>query len=613
MTSNHGAAVGGRTVRVCAGTACVATGSLDVMAAFEQALARRPELDVEVQTSTCLEGVSAAITGCHGFCGAGPLVKIPELDLMYCLVSAADVPEIVDRTLGHGEVVERLVYHDPETGRALSSEAEIPFFAKQHRTALHLCGEIDPESIDDSINHGGYKAVERVLASMTPADVIVEIKRSGLAGRGGGGFPTGLKWQLVAERPGHIKYIVCNGDEGDPGAFMDRSVMEGDPHSVIEGLAIAAFAIGARHGFLYVRAEYRLAVDRLRMAVVQAQSRGFLGERILGSAFDFDITVVEGAGAFVCGEESALLNSIEGYRAVPRPRPPYPAVRGLWGCPTLINNVETLANVPGIITYGGAEFARFGTPLAKGTKTFALTGGVNNIGLVEVPMGISLREIIFGIGGGMREGREFKAAQTGGPSGGCIPASQLDTPIDFKSLLDLGSMMGSGGMVVVDDTTCMVKLARFFIEFCVEESCGKCPPCRIGTQVLLNILDRICNGEGEVGDVERMEHLADHIKRTSLCGLGQTAPNPILSTIRHFRGEYDAHIDDRKCPAGECAQLVEFFVDAGLCHGCSLCTEVCPVEAIAGIVDEPHMIDGEVCTHCGACVDVCPNDAVRTR
>jgi len=601
------------TLQVCAGTGCVATGALRIAAAFEKAIAATAEADAVVETTSCLEAADVGITGCHGFCAAGPLVKIPEMDLMYCRVSEKDVAEIVEQTVVSRSVVERLLYHDPGTDRRYRGEMDIPFFSKQVRTALHLCGEVDPEDIEDYLRHGGYSSLERAVREMTPAEVVGEIKRSGLQGRGGGGFPTGLKWQFVAEAAGDLKHVVCNGDEGDPGAFMDRSLMEGDPHSVIEGMAIAAWAIGAQHGHLYVRAEYPLAVERLRVALRQARERGFLGERILGSTMSFDISITEGAGAFVCGEETALIASIEGRRGMPRPRPPYPAQSGLWGRPTLINNVETYANVPGIIARGGAEFARVGTQLSKGTKTFALTGNVNNIGLVEVPMGITLREIIEDIGGGIPGGRVFKAAQTGGPSGGCIPAAHLDTPIDYQSLIELGSMMGSGGLVVMDDRTCMVKLAKFFMEFCVEESCGKCPPCRIGNRVLLNILERICDGEGREGDIEKLQRLGEHVKRSSLCGLGQTSPNPILSTITHFRDEYEAHIHGQSCPAGECYQLVTFYIDTELCSGCTLCTKACPAEAIAGTVKEPHAIDAGSCIHCGACIAACPSDAVKMK
>jgi NADH:ubiquinone oxidoreductase subunit F (NADH-binding)/(2Fe-2S) ferredoxin/ferredoxin len=597
-------------IKVCAGTGCVATGSLRVVEAFRAALAKRGEHVAAVETSGCLEAAEVRITGCHGFCAAGPLVKIGERGLMYCQVKETDVEEIVDATIGGEEVVERLLYRNPVTGERCRGEHDIPFFAKQMRLSLQRCGEVDPEDIDDYLRMGGYSSLQRVIREMAPAAVIDEIKRSGLQGRGGAGFPTGLKWQFVAEAEGARKMLVCNGDEGDPGAFMDRSVMEGDPHVVIEGMTIAAHAVGAQEGFIYVRAEYPLAVRRIKRAIGQARERGFLGAGILGGGLSFDITVVEGAGAFVCGEETALLSSIEGKRGMPRPRPPFPARSGLWGNPTLINNVETYANVPAILARGAAAFAGVGTRLSKGTKTFALTGNVNNIGLVEVPMGITLREIIFDIGGGIPDGREFKAAQTGGPSGGCIPAVHLDTQIDYRSLQDLGSMMGSGGLVVMDDRTCMVNLARFFLGFCVEESCGKCPPCRIGSKVMLNILERICDGKGLADDIERLERIGEHMKRTSLCGLGQTAPNPTLSTIRHFREEYEAHVRDHRCPARQCKKLLTYTIAADLCEGCGVCAKACPSGAITGQNKHLHVISQDLCIHCGACLTACPTDAV---
>jgi NADH:ubiquinone oxidoreductase subunit F (NADH-binding)/NAD-dependent dihydropyrimidine dehydrogenase PreA subunit/(2Fe-2S) ferredoxin len=599
------------TVRICAGTGCVASGSLKVAETFRAALAKDPTLDGRVEEVENLGDAEVGITGCHGFCAMGTLVAIPELEVMYCRVTVKDVKEIVEKTLRQGELIDRLLFENPADHRRCRGESDIPFFNKQLRRALIHCGEIDPENIDDYRRHGGYGALTRTLTKMQPAEVIGEIKRSGVQGRGGAGFPTGLKWQFVAEAPGERKFVVCNGDEGDPGAFMDRSVMEGDPHAVVEGMCIAARAVGAQQGFLYVRAEYPLAVHRMRLALRQARDHGYLGRDILGSGFDFDIDIVEGAGAFVCGEETALLGSIEGRRGMPRPRPPYPALEGLWGCPTLINNVETYANVVRVITDGPDEFSRIGTSFSKGTKTFALTGKVNNIGLVEVPMGITLREIIFDIGGGIPDGKEFKAAQIGGPSGGCIPAAHLDTPIDYASLQDLGAMMGSGGLVVMDESTCMVKLAKFFMEFCVDESCGKCPPCRIGNKVMLNILDRITEGEGLPGDIDRLEALGAHIKRTSLCGLGQSAPNPTLSTLRHFREEYEAHVQRHECPAHECYKLVTFHIDDELCKGCGQCKEACPSGAISGEHKKLHRIDEELCMHCGGCLSACPTEAVQ--
>jgi NADH:ubiquinone oxidoreductase subunit F (NADH-binding)/NAD-dependent dihydropyrimidine dehydrogenase PreA subunit/(2Fe-2S) ferredoxin len=612
----RGPAVGGRTrltVKVCAGAGCTASGSPEVVEAFRRAIDRVPLLDAHVEEVGSSAALEVGITGCHGFCAMGVLVAIPELGILYCRVGARDVDEIVRTSLARRRPIERLLFKDPTDGSPCRGENEIPFFGKQVREALANCGEVDPEDIDDYRSRGGYESLAKALREMRPAQVIDELKRSGLQGRGGAGFPTGLKWQLVAEAEGHAKCVVCNGDEGDPGAFTDRSILAGDPHAVIEGMCIAAYAVGAQKGILYVRAAYRLAIHRLTIALEQARARTCLGRGVLGTGFDFDISIVEGAGAFVCGEETALLSSIEGRRGMPRPRPPYPAIRGLWGCPTLINNVETYANVPRVIAKGARVFAGIGTEASKGTKTFALTGQVNNVGLVEVPMGITLREIVFDIGGGIPEGKRFKAAQIGGSAGGCIPAAHLDTPIDYRSLQELGATMGSGGLVVLDESTCMVKLAKYFLEFCVEESCGKCPPCRIGNQVMVNILDRIIEGEGRPDDVERLAALGEHIRRTSLCGLGQTAPNPTLSAIRHFRAEYEAHIHERRCPAGECPKLVTFYIDEARCDGCELCVASCPVGAISGEAEHVHAIDANVCVHCGACLPACPSGAVRTK
>lgn len=614
LGTSEQAGAGRMTVRVCAGTACVASGSLKVVEAFREALDAAGGLDVSVESSQgCLGDCDVSITGCHGFCEMGPLVKIPHLDIMYCKVQPEHAAEIVEKTLRHGEIVPELLIKDPIKGTVCRGEQDIPFFQKQARSALKWCGEIDPEKIDEYIEVGGYSALERILKKMEPVDIVDEVKRSNLRGRGGAGFPTGLKWQFVMDAEEEPKYLVCNGDEGDPGAFMDRSLMEGDPHSVIEGMTIAARAVGASVGVIYVRAEYPLAVDRLKMALVQARERGFLGENILGSGFSFDLRIMEGAGAFVCGEETALLNSIEGHRGMPRPRPPYPALKGLWKKPTLINNVETYGNIARIFNDGAKNFADMGTKRSSGTKTFALTGAVNNTGLVEVPMGVTLREIIFDIGGGIRNGKTFKAAQTGGPSGGCIPDKFLDSPIDYETLTELGSMMGSGGLVVMDDSNCMVKVAQFFLQFCVEESCGKCPPCRIGTKVMLNILDRICEGKGEPGDIERLQSLGQFIKENSLCGLGQTAPNPTLSTIHYFRDEYEAHIDQKKCPAAQCRALLTYTILADLCHGCHVCTKSCPVGAIGGETKKVHVIDQDLCTHCGACLSACPTAAIEAK
>ncbi len=607
-----GKEVKGLHIKVCAGTGCIASGALKVVDAFRVALAGIPQDVARVETSPCLEGDGVGITGCHGFCAMGPLVKISPLDVMYCQVNEKNVAEIVEKTVLKGELVESLLFKNPADERRCPTVEEIPFFSKQYRTALEACGEIDPESLDAYREMSGYKGLKNALTTMTPQQVVDAVKFSGLQGRGGGGFPTGLKWSFVQAAPAGDKYVVCNGDEGDPGAFMDRSVMEGDPHAVLEGMTIAAYAVGATKGFVYVRAEYPLAVKRIRKAVVDARNAGLLGKNILGSGFSFEIEIIEGAGAFVCGEETALLSSIEGRRGMPKPRPPYPANKGLFGKPTLINNVETFANIPIIMRLGPERLNKIGTMLSKGTKTFALTGRINNIGLVEVPMGITLREIIFDVGGGIPKGKQFKAAQTGGPSGGCIPATHLDTPIDFKTLTELGSMMGSGGLVVMDEDTCMVKIAKFFMEFCVDESCGKCPPCRIGTKIMLNILERICEGKGEPGDIERLQTLGAHIKSSSLCGLGQTAPNPTLSTIRYFRHEYEEHINDKHCPAKECYQLVRFVIEESLCNGCRSCAKNCPVNAITGERKQVHVIDPAVCIHCGACLGVCPTGAVIT-
>jgi len=516
------------------------------------------------------------------------------------------IPQIVDDFVRENKIKEDYIV----AGTNYITDDDI-FFKKQMRVALKNCGFINPEDIDDYISVDGYKALEKILKENNPENVINEILSSGLRGRGGAGFPTGKKWQFTRNAEGDYKYVVCNGDEGDPGAFMDRSVMEGDPHSVIEGMIIAGFAIGANEGYIYVRAEYPLAVQRLRLAIHQAEERGFLGKNILGSGFSFKIIIKEGAGAFVCGEETALIASIEGKRGMPRLRPPFPAVKGLWGKPTNINNVETFANVPRIILNGATWYSSFGTKTSKGTKVFALAGKISRGGLIEVPMGISLREIIFEIGGGIKSGREFKAVQMGGPSGGCIPAEKLDTPVDYESVTQTGAIMGSGGMVVMDDSTCMVELARFFLEFTQKESCGKCTFCRIGTKRMLEILERITKGEGKEGDIEKLEELAYNVKMGSLCGLGQTAPNPVLTTIKYFRDEYEAHIKEKRCPAKQCRSLIRYNIIEEKCTGCTVCARNCPVHAISGERNKPHVIDQEVCIKCGICYDSCNFDAIE--
>ncbi len=591
-----------REVLVCAGGACVSCKSEELAAVFEK----------EIAAAGLEERARVVRVGCMGLCDAGPLVLVSPDGVYYPRLDASGAARVVAEHLGEGQVVEELelVWDGPDG--ALHSR-EVPFFARQQKIALRNCGVVDPLSLDEYVALDGYRALERVLFELEPDAALGEIKRSNLRGRGGAGFPAGLKWQFVRDAEGDTKYIVCNGDEGDPGAFMDRSILEGDPFSVVEAMTIAGRVVGAHQGFVYVRAEYPLAIERLGAAILTARRRGLLGPDILGSGFAFDLEIRIGAGAFVCGEETALMRSIEGKRGMPRPRPPFPAQNGLYGRPTLLSNVETWANVPKILIEGGDWFARIGTERSSGTKVFALAGAVRNTGLVEVPMGISLAEVVDEIGGGVPSGRAFKAAQTGGPSGGCVPADAATVPVDFESLQGLGAIMGSGGLVVMDEGSCMVNLARFFLDFCTDESCGKCPPCRIGTRILHNILDRICEGKGEEGDLERLEHLAEHIQRTSLCGLGQTAPNPTLSTLRHFRHEYEEHIRDRHCSAGECYKLVTFFIESELCNGCHLCAKACPVEAISGSPKEVHVLDVDLCTHCGACLATCPTDAVRTR
>lgn len=587
-------------ILVCGGTGCVSSGCKDVIAAFQDEL-RKKKLDQEIKIVE---------TGCHGFCEKGPLVIVYPEGVMYCRVEAADVSEIVSEHLLKGRPVTRLFFTEPLSLDKIPRYQEINFYKKQKRIALRNCGYIDPENIHEYIARGGYEALAKALDNGGPAAILAEVKASGLRGRGGGGFPTGTKWEFCAAAPGEKKYIICNADEGDPGAFMDRSILEGDPHSVLEGMMLAAYAIGADEGYLYIRAEYPLAIKRVQTAIAQAEELGLLGENILNAGFNLRLKIKEGAGAFVCGEETALIASIEGERGIPRSRPPFPAIKGLFGKPTVINNVETLANLPQIVLHGGAQFASVGTEKSKGTKVFALTGKLRNTGLVEVPMGISMREVIYEIGGGTFEGKKFKAVQIGGPSGGCLPESQLDLPVDYDSLTGAGAIMGSGGLVVMDEDSCIVDVARYFLSFTRKESCGKCTPCREGTLRLLEMLERITGGRGVPEDLDRLETLAKIIKSTALCGLGQTAPNPVLSTLRYFRKEYLEHINAKKCPAGVCQALFYYRVDDHLCVGCGACSKICPVSAIQGERKQAHHIDMSLCVKCGACVERCPFHAI---
>ena len=594
----------GLRVLVCNGTGCIANGSNDVIAKFK-------ELGADVSILTQQDKMTIVPTGCHGFCEQGVLVIIPDLHITYVKVKPNDVAEIVDSHIKNGKPVERLLYVSPKTCEPVYKNEEIEFYARQTRTSLANCGKINAESLDDALASRAYEALSKVLTENNPDAVIDEIEKSGLRGRGGGGFPTGRKWRFTAANKGGKSYVVCNGDEGDPGAFMDRSVMEGDPHKLLEGMAIAGFAIGADEAYIYVRAEYPLAIKRLKIAIAQAEERGYLGKNIMGSGFNFDIHIKEGAGAFVCGEETALIASIEGERGMPRPKPPFPANKGLFGRPTLINNVETLANVPVIILNGADWFSSFGTETSKGTKTFALTGEVNNTGLIEVPMGTTLREIVFDIGGGIRNGKKFKAVQIGGPSGGCLTEEHLDLPMDYDNLIKAGAMVGSGGLVVMNEDTCIVEVARFFMNFTQNESCGKCVPCREGTKNMLKILEKIVRGQGEMKDLDTLEELAMAVKDGSLCGLGKTAPNPVLSTLKYFRDEYIAHIKDKRCPAGVCSALKTIKIEESECKGCTKCARTCPVGAISGTVKNPHKIDQSKCIKCGACLAACPFKAIK--
>ncbi|ACL76575.1 NADH-quinone oxidoreductase subunit NuoF [Ruminiclostridium cellulolyticum] len=587
-------------VLVCAGTGCTSSNSLKIIDEMESLLVSN-RLDSEVQIVK---------TGCFGLCAEGPIVVVYPEGAMYTRVEISDVKEIVEEHLLKGRIVKRLLAGEKEADDISKSLEGVDFFNRQMRIALRNCGRINPEDINEYIAFDGYKALEKVLTEMTPEAVIDTMKKSGLRGRGGGGFPTGVKWEFAAKQTADQKYVCCNADEGDPGAFMDRSVLEGDPHSVIEAMSIAGFAIGATQGFIYVRAEYPIAVKRLQLAIDEAKEYGILGDNVLGTGHKFNLEIRLGAGAFVCGEETALMTSIEGHRGEPRPRPPFPAVKGLWEKPTILNNVETYANVPVIILKGAEWFSGIGTEKSKGTKVFALGGKINNTGLVEVPMGTTLREVVYDIGGGIPNGKKFKAAQTGGPSGGCIPASHLDTPIDYDSLIALGSMMGSGGLIVMDEDNCMVDIAKFFLEFTVDESCGKCPPCRIGTKRMLEILERITEGKGEAGDIEKLELLAKNIKASALCGLGQTAPNPILSTLKYFRDEYEAHVFDKKCPAGVCKSMMKYTVDASKCKSCGICAKACPMGCIKGEKKVPYVIDNSKCAKCGVCIEKCPFKAI---
>ena len=587
-------------VLVCGGTGCTSSNSQQIIDTMEAEL-KAKGLENEVQVIR---------TGCFGLCALGPIMIVYPEGCFYSEVKVEDVPEIVEEHLLKGRMVKRLLYSETVTPEKIKGLNDTNFYKTQNRVALKNCGVINPEDINEYIAYDGYQALAKCLTELKPEDVIQIVKDSGLRGRGGGGFPTGLKWSFTAANKADQKYVVCNADEGDPGAFMDRSVLEGDPHCIIEAMAICGYATGATEGYVYVRAEYPIAVARLQIAINQAKELGLLGKNIFGSGFDFDLHIKLGAGAFVCGEETALMTSIEGNRGEPRPRPPYPAVKGLFGKPTTENNVETFANIPAIIRNGAGWFASMGTEKSKGTKVFALGGKIKNTGLVEVPMGTTLRDVIYEIGGGIPGGKKFKAAQTGGPSGGCIPASLMDTPIDYDNLTAIGCMMGSGGLIVMDEDNCMVDIAKFFLDFTVDESCGKCTPCRIGTKRLLEMLDKITEGKATLEDIDKLEDLCHYIKENSLCGLGQTAPNPVLATLKFFRDEYIAHVVDKKCPAGVCKSLLSFSIEEDKCKGCTLCARKCPVGAITGAVKQPHTIDTSKCIKCGVCMDSCKFGAI---
>lgn len=594
---------GKRSIVICGGTGCLSSNSEQILETFQKLISEKGLEDK----------VTVNKVGCFGFCSQGPFVKIFPEDTLYRTVHVDDVEEIIEKDIINNEIVERLLYVDPVTNEKIQKQDEINFYKKQVRLALHGCGVINPENIEEALGYGAYQGLQKAL-TMTRQEVIDEVLKSGLRGRGGGGFPTGRKWQFAYNQESDEKYVVCNGDEGDPGAFMDRSILEGNPLGVIEGMAIAGYAIGAKNGYFYVRAEYPIAVNRLKIAIKEAKQLGLLGDNILGTDFSFDVHIRLGAGAFVCGEETALLNSIEGKRGMPRPRPPFPAVKGLWQKPSIINNVETLACVPYILREGADKFASLGTEKSKGTKVFALGGKVNNVGLVEVPMGTTLRELVYDIGGGVPHGKQFKAIQTGGPSGGCLTAKDLDTPIDYDNLVALGSMMGSGGAIVMDEDNCMVDVAKFYMKFICDESCGKCSPCRIGTKRMLEILTRITEGKGTLEDLADLEELAEAVKSNSLCGLGQTSANPIVSTMKQFKEEYIAHVVDKKCPAHICKKLMEYHIDESMCKKCSKCARNCPVNAIEGVIGKvPYVIDQAKCIKCGMCMSSCPFHAISKK